>query len=295
MKVISKVSLALALCAIVASLPVSATCGVTDSRDFGAYYATWGGFTPGALSQAVGTFWIVGASGTTHNGTYAAPDWTLPSGSDKFFPAGGWAASTGIVGCPTAPTALVKMAWQISIPSAGGGAVYGGGCAESTGSFEFGPNPADIAMQEIPKPSVNTSARVGTTSVDVTLASPSVPGGLLDLASCGLAPQSYRVYSKVVARNGAAPTDRNRGTGGWTLEGTSPIGSPITVNVGCDPLNPDGGQDVYLALSVVLNENQETGHVGVNSPAVQCGAVNADRPSDFKIIKKPIRRPTNQQ
>jgi len=293
MKVISKVSLALALCAIVASLPVSATCGVTDNRNFGAYYATWGGFTPGTLSQAVGSFWIVGAPGT-NSGTYAAPDWTLPSGSDKFFPAGSWAASTGIAGCP-AQGANVQMAWQISLPAAGGGSVYGGGCAQSTGDFEFGPNPADIAMQEIPKPSVNTSSRVGTTAVDVTLAAPSVPGGILDVAACGLAPQSYRVYSRVVARNGAAPTDRNRGTGGWTLEGTSPIADPITVNVGCDPLNPDGGQDVYLALSVVLNDNQETALVGVNSTVVQCGAVNADRPSDFKIIKKPIRRPTNQQ
>jgi len=291
MKVISKVSLALALCAIVASLPASAICSFADNRNFGSYYATWGGFT-GPLSGAVGSFWIVGAAGTTHNGTYAAPDWILPSGSD-FVPAGQWGA-TGVAGCPV-QNANVQMAWQVSLPSSGGGAVYGGGCAQGTGDFEFGPNAATIAMQEIPKPTVNTSSRVGTTAVDVTLAAPSVPGGILDVATCGLAPQSYRVYSRVVARNGAAPTDRNRGTGGWTLEGTSPIADPITVNVGCDPLNPDGGQDVYLALSVVLNDNQETGLVGVNSTVVQCGAVNADRPSDFKIIKKPIRRPSNQQ
>jgi len=297
MKVISKVSLVLGLCAIVASLPAAAACTIVDNRPFGGY-SYYGGYA-GTQADFLGSYWIVGNAGAQNNGTWGPANWTLLCsgglcGTESLYVAGSWADDASINGCP-ALAANVSMAFQVSAPAPGGGAVYGGGCIQSTGAFNFGGSGVSVPMQSIPKAAVNTSSRVGTTAVSVELASPSVPGGILDEGSCGLAPQSYRVYSKVVPRNGPAPTDRRRVAGGWALAGSNTMGNPTTVNVGCSPANPDGGEDVYLALGVVLNDGQETGHVGANSTVVQCGAVNADRPSDFKIIKKPVRRPTNQQ
>jgi hypothetical protein len=298
MKVISKIGLVLGVCAIVASLPASAVCGLADNRSFGGYLYLQG--STGTTADLLGSFWIVGSPGT-NNGSYGPDIWAVqcsgggcPTGGDgSFYLAGNW-AQAGVNGCP-AQAANVAMAFQISAPGAGGGSVYGGGCIQSTGDFNFGSAGVGLPMQPIPKASVNTSSRVGDTAVSITVAAPNVPGGILDEGSCGLAPQSYRVYSKVVPRNGPAPTDRGRVSGGWALAGSNTIGNPTTVNVGCNPANPDGGEDVYLGLTVVLNDGQEVGHVGANSTVVQCGAINADRPTDFKIIKKPIRRPTNQQ
>jgi hypothetical protein len=92
----------------------------------------------------------------------------------------------------------------------------------------------------------------------------------------------------VLNRNDAAPTDRVRSSGWTQVGGTFPIGGPASVDV-----NTPGTNDIYLAYSLVFNDGVETEHVGANSTVVQGGTTSSNQPNDFKIIKKPIRRPGN--
>jgi hypothetical protein len=291
MKGIMKIGIALTVCALVAALPASATCGIADNRTFGGY-AYFSGFS--STATLLGSFWQVGNFGGANNGngTYEASAWNL-IGPNGLYINGNWAADATIVGCPTAPPASVKMAYVVSSPDGSGGTVYAAGCATSdalSGNFAFGTSIAGttIPSQLIPKPNVTGSTRQGGgTSIDINVAAPVVPGGVLDEGACGLTPTSYRVYARVVPRDGPAPTDRGRISGAWTaVGGPTPIGSPSTVNV----LTP-GNVDIYLAYGIIFPDGVETEHVGTNSTTVQGGATSSNQPNDFKIIKKPIKRP----
>lgn len=289
MKVMSKLGLVLVVCAVLASLPVGATCGPTDNRNFGSYSYYSG--IQGGLSGAVGSFWVLGNFAGANNGTFPVSGWAVecsgcavgPDGS--LYLAGAWAADTGIVGCP--PAGTPKMVFMLSGPTAGGGAGFGGGCVtpDSGGNYNFGATPVVVPLQPIPKVNVTGSTRAAG-QVTVNIAPPTVPGGLLDEGACNLGVQSYRVYAQTVARGAGAPDSRLRSSWGAAQGGVSP--SSLT-------LPCVGNQDIYLAYSVVLNDGVESAHVGANSTVVQCGTTSADQPTDFKIIKKPIRKPTSAQ
>jgi hypothetical protein len=289
MKGMMKIGIALAVCALVSALPASALCGISDNRTFTSY-AYFSGST-GNPADFLGSFWQLGNFAGANNGTWEAPNWVYVNGDGAYI-SGQWAQDPGIVGCP--PPGSVNMAYVISSPAAGGGSVFAAGCSSSdpgSGNFNFGLSQqgAIIPAQPMPKPSVINSTRNGAASVTIDVAAPTVPGGILDEGSCSLAPQSYRVYARVVNRGDPAPTERGRLAGTWApVGGPFPIGSPATVNV----LTP-GMVDIYLAYGIIFNEGVETEHVGANSTVVQGGTTSSNQPSDFKIIKKPIRRPNN--
>lgn len=292
MKGMMKIGIAFAVCALVAALPAHAICGIADNRTFGGY--SYFGGTNGNTADLLGSFWQLGNFAGANNGTWEAPNWNLINGNGLYIN-GQWAADTGIVGCPT-PLVQVKMAYVVSAPGAGGGSVFAAGCALSdpqSTNFTFGTSASGSTLpaQQIPKATVLSSTRNGSASVDVQVAAPAVPGGVLDEASCNLAPQTYRVYAKVLSRGAGAPADRGRLSGGWTaVGGPFPIGSPATVNI-----PTPGTNDIYLAYGIIFNDGVETEHVGANSTVVQGGTTSSNQPNDFKIIKKPIKRPTNVQ
>jgi hypothetical protein len=291
MKGMMKIGIVLAVCALVSALPASALCGIADNRTFAGYSYFSG--TTGNANDLLGTFWQVGNFGGANNGTWEAPNWMFVHVSGGVYISGQWAQDVGIVGCPTFP-GVVNMAYVVSSPGAGGGTVFAAGCAASdpgSGNFSFGTSQSGstIPAQTVPKPDVVSSTRNGAASVTINVAAPAVPGGVLDEASCNLAPQSYKVYARVLNRGDAAPTERGRAAGGWTeVGGPFPIGGPASVNV-----PTPGTNDIYLAYGIIFNEGVELEHVGANSTVVQGGTTSSNQPSDFKIIKKPIRRPTN--
>lgn len=291
MKVISKLGIVLVVCAVIASLPASAGCGIANNRNFGSYSYYAG--IQGGLPNAVGSFWQLGSFATANNGATPIQLWAgncagcTVGPDDSIYLAGSWGDATTL-GCPTDPPALPKMAFMLSGPAAGGGAVFGAGCGTpdaGSGNYLFGAAGVLVPMQAIPKVNVTGSTRAPG-QVTVNIGAPSVPGGLLDEGSCGLGVQSYRVYAQTVARNAPAPTDRARGTWGVAQGGVSP--SSLT-------LPCVGNQDIYLAYSVVLNDGQESAHVGANSTVVQCGTTSAEQPTDFKLIQKKIRKPSSAQ
>jgi hypothetical protein len=297
MKGIMKIGIALAACALVASLPAGATCGIADNRGFIGFNYFSG--TSGNVADFLGSFWQVGNFGGANNGGWEVGEpsdggfntgWVTMA-ADGAYINGAWGNDSSIVGCPTAG-AVVKMAYIVTSPAAGGGTVFFGGCAESdpaSTNFTFGNGAGIVPAQLIPKPDVTSSTRNGAASVSINIAPPVVPGGIVDEASCNLTPQSYKVYARVVNRNDPAPTDRGRASGGWTqVGGTFPIGGPANVTV-----NTPGTNDIYLAYSLLFIDGVETEHVGANSTVVQGGATSSNQPNDFKIIKKPIRRPGN--
>lgn len=292
MKGIMKIGIALAVCALVGSLPASAICGIGDNRGF-IGYAYFGG-TTGSSADILGSFWQVGNFANANNGTYEATNWISINGTGGAYINGAWGNDPGIAGCPTFP-GVVKMAYVATSPAAGGGSVFFAGCASSdpgSGNFAFGTTQsgATIPAQTVPKPNITSSTRAGDgSSVTINIAAPAVPGGVLDEGACALAPTSYKVYSRVLPRNSAAPTDRGRTSGAWQqVGGTFPIGGPANVVV-----NTPGNVDVYLAYSLVFTDNVEVEHVGANSTVVHGGSTSSNQPNDFKIIKKPIKRPGN--
>jgi hypothetical protein len=278
------------MCAMVAAaLPAGAICGPTDNRTFTTYAYFQGG--NGNSSDILGSFWQVG--GAPNNGTFEAGNgWAFDTGSGIYL-LGTWAQDPGIVGCPSpAPPAVVTMAYLVSSPDASGGTIFAAGCAASDpdGNFRLHPGAGSVGGQAIPKPNVLNSVRQGSTSVDITVGPPAVPGGVIDDSGCGLGPTGYQLYARNVGRNATAPADRGRLSGTWTPVGPAQgPGSQETVNVGCV-----GDQDIYLAYGITFG-SFETEHVGANSTVVQCGSTASDQPRDFKIIKKPIKRPAIQQ
>jgi hypothetical protein len=302
MKGIMKIGFALAACALVASLPASATCGIGDNRLFVGYSYFSG--TTGSTADLLGSFWQVGNFGGANNGGWEANEnsdggsnlpW-ISIGANGAYINGAWASDTGIVGCPSA--GVVKMAYVVTSPAAGNGSVFFAGCASSdpgSGNFSFGLSNqgATVPAQVVPKPNITGSTLNGTASVTVQIAAPAVPGGVLDEGACSLAPTGYKIYALRLPRNSPAPTNRGRVAGAWEVQNGGaafPIGGPASVTV-----NTLGGAptDIYLAYSLVFTDGVEVEHVGANSTVVHGGSTSSNQPSDFKIIKKPIKRPGN--
>jgi len=299
MKGIMKIGIAVAVCAVVASLPASATCGPTNNRLFNGYTYFTG--TTGNQLDVLGTFWQVGNFAGANSGGWEANGvgsdngpWVLFNGTGAYL-LGSWGQDSDIVGCPTSggvPPPVVTMAFVVSSPAAGGGTVFFAGCATSdpvNGNINLGTSQGGaFPAQLVPKPDITGSTLNGTASVTVNIAAPAVPGGVVDDSGCGAGPQAYKIYARVLNRNDAAPTDRVRASGWTQVGGPFPISGPASVVV-----NTPGTNDIYLTYSLVFADGVETEHVGANSTVVHGGATSSNRPSDFKIIKKPIKRPTN--
>lgn len=252
--------------------------------------------TPGGLATIQASYWSLGfgnptAGLGTDNGTWGSSNWIVDFGfGGGLTIQGDWTESTTIDGCPNndANAATAKMVVQFSDVAAGQ-AYFKTVCTQRVTSavtqFDMRDNVGgNITLQPLGKAVIANSVRAGN-EANVTIASPNFASifqgdGTPSCTLSGVIPQ-YDVYKKEVARNAAAPTDRNVGSGAWTLAGTCNVGQNCPVTTTCGSTNCDA----YFAVAPRYADGFTPTRVGANSTRVQAGPVLAE-PPDFKVIKK---------
>jgi hypothetical protein len=291
MKVILRTAVVFGVVGMLASLPAGAFCSLPST--FTSNYIQG---TNEDNTAVLGTFWGLGqhnpAEGLGHDSTgFPAADWVRATPGSGIYLAGDWAGDVRIDGCVQDPPnpQPAKMAFVLSAPGAApGSTVYAAGCGvEDVGGNFFFLAGGNAPGAPLPKPQITASSRPDSSSVQITVDPPTLGGGIFDEGACSLGITGYRVYTRNVPRNAAAPADRVR-SNGWVAAGpASPTASQSTMTIPCS-----GNEDVYVAYTLVFTDGIELEHVGANSTVVQCGATTSNPPSNFKIIKKPIRTKT---
>ncbi len=148
---------------------------------------------------------------------------------------------------------------------------------------------ASLPLTEIPYPRLLATSRVPGVSVTAVVknAAADIVGGVLADPSCPALIRGYKLYTQVRSNASGEPTSRAKASG-WTQQGTEiPTGSnspPLTVSCG-------NATSVYLATGLVYDNGFETTKVS-RHVRMPCDATIADRPPNFRLIRKPadIRR-----
>lgn len=143
---------------------------------------------------------------------------------------------------------------------------------------------ASLPLTEIPYPRLLATSRVPGVSVTAVVknAGANIVGGVLADPSCTGLIRGYKLFTQVRANASGEPTSRLKSSG-WTQEGTEiPIAQdspPLTVSCGA-------ATSVYLATGLVFESGFETTKVS-KQVRMPCDATLADRPPNFKLIRKP--------
>lgn len=304
MKSILRISIlsALVLGLIAVAQPAQATCSnarlVGEISNPYAYIVSPGVNTPASVK---GVYWGLGGGNPTagpgdDNGLDLSSgnadsqlDWIRSAGGLPYL-AGAW-SNTLVDGCvdnATTPSPK-RTTVALSDTSADGRIGYFGVfCKEADSGLNY-----DFAtfgsqtLVAIPYPHVNSSSRTSGASVSVNVrnVASSVSGGVQGDPSCAGLLRGYRTCSQVRPNAAGAPTDR-ASTAGWICGGEVPAGqdaAPLTV-----PCGPD--TSVYLAHALVFEGGFESFYVS-QDVRVPCDPTLSDRPSNFKLIKKPRTTP----
>lgn len=300
MKVISRIAIVAFVTLVVAASvqPVSAVCGngrLIQSFGGGSQYITSGGLA--TATSVGGNFWALNTGNPTigagtDNGAdtptgNASPDdnW-LRFGGAGLYLAGNWATGS-VDGCIDTDASPAPKRTIVAITDSNPDSAFVKVLcqqADALANYNFGAL-GSTTMAAIPYPKVLTSSRVVGTSVTVSIKSPSA-----DLADAVLADAScpatlirgYKLYTQTIPNASGAPADRAR-SAGWVLEGAE-----VPLAQDAPPLTKSclAGESVYVARSLVFDSGFETAHVS-QSVRVPCDPSLADRPGNFKIIKKP--------
>jgi hypothetical protein len=306
MKLISRLFVAMAVCAIVAaSIPAGASCG---SPAFITSLCAGGGYlylsSPGLGSSATlqGDYWALtygDAPENVHDGGPTPASAFIFGDTPLMYFGGDWADPLAS-GCPHTTAGVVqpsRTVVSVTDVSADGSTAYAYvGCAEenATGDFSIcdahgGVGNVTVAMQPIPKPVIGSSARAGndcTFNIDaVTLA----PGTANVGAGCTNLVTGYRLWRKVVARDAGDVGGRDPSAGWTQLGGDRLLGTGAT-----DGVNAGVNSDVYYAVQLVYDSGFTSRLLGASSTRAHCGPVVANPGDDFKLIRKPRSiRPNN--
>jgi hypothetical protein len=305
MKLISRLFVAMAVCAIVAaSIPAGAACG---SPAFISSQCANGGYlyisSPGIGQSATlqGDYWALtygDAPENVNDGTALQPSNTLFGDSPTMYFGGDW-ANPEASGCPHTTAGVVqpsRTVIAISDVSADGSQGFAYlACAEenATGDFQFceayGGNATNVAMQPIPKPLIGSSSRAGNDCTfniaPVTLAAGTANTG----PGCANLVTGYRLYKKVVARDAGDVGGRDP-LAGWSLVG----GDRLLGTGATDGVNAAVNSDVYYAIQLLYDSGFTSRILGASSTRAHCGPVVANPGDDFKLIRKPRSiRPNN--
>jgi hypothetical protein len=259
-------------------------------------YVTSSGLRTNASIQ--GNFWVMGNGNTTvgvgiDNGSQGNLDWIPDLGFGGGVALNGnWQAGPAGSpdGCPDTLGGFSSMALGLTdIDASTGIATFAAACVARNGgaATEYDYNTivplSNIDLKPIAKPTITASTRVGDNSL-VTVASPNFANIFYTDGSplCTLAAviPRYDVWVREVARDAAAPVDRNTPSG-WVLGNTCNVGGPCQVTVDCAATNCDA----FLAVSPRFDSQFGTLRVGANSTRTQAGAILATPPKP-KAIKK---------
>ncbi len=306
MKAISRIAILAAVALVVAASvqPASAACSLARLIEGCAggcqYISTPGQNTTGAGGSLQGNFWGFGGGnpallsgddngsiGPNGNADPANEDWIKAYGALTYI-AGTW-GTAGVDGCidnATTPSPKRTVVLITDQDTAGHG-YWGVVCKEqdtTTLNYPVGLLGAPTLMA-IPYPRVLSSSRVSGVSVTVNVQNAGASlgsGNVLGDPSCAGVVTGYRLYTQVRPNSAGQPTDRAR-SAGWTAAqaatGINTDAASLLVPCGSDT-------SVYVATSLQLNSGFETPHVSEHR-RVPCDPSIADRPGNFKIIKKP--------
>lgn len=305
---------AVAAVAVMVSAPAHAICGSAIGFGQDAGSLNCGGTycyitSPGVGTQASveATFWHFGTgnpnTGTgDDNGTYPDTSWLRGPYPGGISMSGDWAASPQINGCPDPVTPIPnqRMVAQFSDTNAAGTQAFMAiACVQrlpaNRTQFDFAKVNQNIALKAIPKTVISNTVRVGN-EAQITVASPDYStlvytDGSSNCNAAALIPQ-FEVWLKQVARNGAAPADRNStatdGGAPWVLAGTCTIGAPCTVTTTCGATNCDFFASVAPKYNSGFNTSDANGggaRLSPNSNRGQAGPTLAT-PPDFKVVPK---------
>lgn len=297
MKVTSRIAIlsALALVVLASASPAFATCGAArliggcggngcsymfiegspiNSAVAGNYWG-WGGGAP-----AIGPGDDNGASPAVAG----TPDDWVKLFDPNWYLGGSWGnVGDGCVDNATTPTpkrTVVALSDQV-----GGKGYFVVLCNEpDTGlNYDFSLNGAPTNFAPIPKPVVTNSAKnAGNVTVDTQgVTAGSLTAGLYPIAaSCTGLVQNYKLCWST--------QNADLHTAVWTC------GSATALDTVSSATAPCGGGQVYVANALVFKDGFESAFVS-EPRQVSCDPTLSDRPSNFKVIKKPARGTQQQQ
>ncbi len=251
--------------------------------------------SPGQSTQASsrGDFWALGAGDPAiglgaDSGTLAESDPWLREYAGYLYVAAQW-GSAGIDGCIDDPSVPVPTRTVVAItdadaPSASSNGYFGVLCKERDRFanymlLDLGPT----TLIPIPRPTIVAASRGPAGQTTLMIASPAaaLAGGVLADPSCAGLIRGYKVFHQPRSFGTPPPSDRSRDAGWIQIAGEQPLNATTTLTLPCGLTQYD-----YLALGLVFESGFETAHVSRNSPAIACDPTLAERPGEFRLIRK---------
>jgi hypothetical protein len=260
---------------------VHAVCSGTPAR-FTQYYSELVSAGDGTPQSIVGSFWALGFGNAglnagIDNGAFTDEDGWLQPYPTALHLLGDWSQSNAIDGCINGKIApgksseimVAEFSDRLGFSSSLFAVAAVARNAFSFSQFDFDAGIGrDITLVTVPKPTIVSTARAGSHSIQIVLRGPTasqLADGFYSDGSVTLDEviAGYRVYDQEWIPGTPLPDVRREV--GWTpVTGTVPIGTLSTVTLDCNVFRQ------YLAASLVFDSGLETPYVSQNSTQIQC-------------------------
>jgi hypothetical protein len=260
---------------------VHAVCSGSPPR-FTQYYSELVSAGNGTPQSIVGSFWALGfgnpgLNAGIDNGAFTDEDGWLQPYPTALHILGDWSQSNAIDGCINGKIApgksseimVAEFSDRLDFSSSLFAVAAVARNAFTFSQFDFDAGIGrDITLATVPKPTIVSSARSGTHSVQIVVRGPTaseLTSGFYSDGSVSLDEviAGYRVYDQPWIVGTPIPDVRREV--GWTpVTGIVPIGELSTVTLDCNVFRQ------YLAVSLVFDSGFETPYVSQKSTEIQC-------------------------